>query len=147
MSASKKMTVRIRSVLGVLIFTLIIFTTFSSAQEIEFKDVKKKGILKDKVIDTANIYADVLQFDAKSKVKDILITETINILVPKGQMTPREIMLETTVKENYVVIPQQPRTFSGRKHLYWAWSVRAIGSDNKTGMTSERGFYVREFGK
>ena len=81
-----------------LVLLIIVFACFSipvSAQEMVFEDVKKRGIVKGKVVETANMYADVLQFDVKGKVKDEMITEIIDVIVPKGHMTPREIMLES----------------------------------------------------
>ena len=59
----------------------------------------------------------------------------------------REVMLETTVEKTYVVIPQQNRTFSGRKQTYWYWTVTAIGSDNREGLISTHGFNVKELEK
>ena len=82
------------SVLVILVLVLTVFSSPLSGQEMVFKDVKKKGIAEGKVIDTANMYADVLQFDVKGKVKDELITEAISVIIPKGNMTPQEIMLE-----------------------------------------------------
>jgi len=300
MNVSYQRPIRLCSVLCIFLFVLILFSVSVSGQEMVFKNVKKRGIARDKVMETANMYADILQFDVKGKVKDTMITELINVIVPKGRMTPEEIMgefiygivtigagpeylilkeliisedrrkaviegieqsifiladlvkkgtpalnkgsriivqnmskattsfadgildigsafrdafgpehrhherlmtvipdhppllyprewakvhqlrdgpwvfiwteppsphgvkeyvfklrnpntgevmLETTVKERYVVIPQHDRTFSGRKQMRWAWSVRAIGKDNKEGLGSLRGFYVKDLGK
>ena len=288
-----------RVCMGLVMLSILLacLSPFISAQEIVFENVKKKDILEDKVVETANMYADVLQFDVKGKVKDELITETINVIVPRGKMSPgeimleniyglitigagpeylilkeilisedrrkavmkgveqsiyiladlvergipalnegskliaqsmnhatstfaevivdagksfreafgperrlrerlrnvipdrppllyphnvstahqlcdgpwvfiwaeppsphgvkeyifqlrnpntREVMLETTLKKTYVVVPQRNRTFSGWKQIYWAWTVTAIGSDNTKGVSSVNRFYVRE---
>jgi len=94
MTVSARTFIRFSLDLVLLILVLIAFSPYLSAQEMEFKDVEKKGIVEDKVIETANMYADVLQFDVKGKVKDEIITEIINVIVPKGYMTPQEIMME-----------------------------------------------------
>ncbi|MFC2164365.1 hypothetical protein ACFLT2_05145 [Acidobacteriota bacterium] len=297
MTISARTFIRFSSGVVLLIFVLVALSPLLYAQEMEFTNVKKRGIVKDKVVETANMYADVLQFDAKGKVKDEMITEVINVIIPKGNMTPgeimleniyglitigagpeflilkeilisedrreavmkglkqtififadlvesgtpalnegskllnqsmsqathtfaylikkaadefiiafdpkrrarervltvipaeppliypdamakvhqlrdgpwvfvwaeppsphgvkeyifqlrnpntREVMLETSLKETYIVIPRRNRTFSGRKQTYWAWTVTPIGSDNAKGLNSIRGFYVRE---
>lgn len=140
MTISARKALRVWWSLGMLGIALACLSPPVFAREIVFKDVKKRGILEEKVVETANMYADVLQFDVKGKVKDELITETINVIVPRGNMTPGEVMLETTLKKTYVVVPQRNRTFSGRKQVYWAWTVTAIGSDNTTGFGSANGF-------
>jgi hypothetical protein len=94
MTVSAGKTVQTCSGLVILIVVLTCLSPFVSTQEMVFKDVKKRGIVKDKVIETANMYADVVQFDVKGKVKDTFITEIINVIIPKGEMTPQEIMGE-----------------------------------------------------
>jgi hypothetical protein len=300
MQISRRKALRLGFVPLILVAVLTCLSPLALAQEMEFEVEKKRGIVKDKVIDTANMYADVLQFDVKGKVKDTVITEVINVIVPKGEMTPqeimtefiygivtigagpeylilkeliisenrrkavmkgieqsifiladlvergipalnmgskllvqsmsrgtsyfadiivdigksfrdviglerrrherlmkvmpdrpplvyprhlvkvhqlrdgpwvfiwaeppsphgvkayrfklrnpntREVMLETTLKKTFVVVPQQNRTFSGWKQTYWYWTVIPIGSDNVEGMSSIHGFYVKEPGK
>jgi hypothetical protein len=58
-----------------------------------------------------------------------------------------EVLLDTTVEKTFVVVPQRNRILSGRKQIYWAWSVTAVGSDSMSGLDSVRGFYVREIEK
>jgi hypothetical protein len=94
MAISRKKGVRVCRIPVISIVVLTCLSPFVSAQEMVFKDVKKRKIVEDKVVETANMYADVVQFDVKGKVKDTAITEIINVIVPKGHMTPQEIMLE-----------------------------------------------------
>ena len=94
MRISMKKSVPVCGIPVILIVVLTCLSPFVSAQEMVFKDVKRRRIVEDKVVETANMYADVVQFDVKGKVKDTMITEIINVIVPKGHMTPQEIMME-----------------------------------------------------
>jgi hypothetical protein len=94
MTVFTRKAVRVCGIPAAVVFFLTCLSPLVFAQEIVFKDVKKKKIVEDKVVETANMYADVLQFDVKGKVKDEMITGIINVIVPKGYMTPQEIMME-----------------------------------------------------
>ena len=77
----------------VLAAAVLIMGPAALAQEHEF-EVLSKSLSAKKVAETASNYAEVLQFDVKGSVKDNLITGLLEVIVPKGHMTPSEILTE-----------------------------------------------------